>query len=138
MKNLKRLFVKFTVIFSSRQRQVQLPAMKQNSCAVVGEVTKPTGVGLDELDGAIETFSTGVADFVLTEVEQTRLMPPEHLDHLFDWLQATAHGVGGPRIKETLGSTFVAVAPELGEVLLDAPGPTGFEVELVQDRKSVV
>jgi hypothetical protein len=48
--------------------------MKQNSCPVVGEVSKTTGVGFDELDGAVETFSTRIADFVLTEVEQTGLM----------------------------------------------------------------
>ena len=68
------LFVNFTVIFSSRQSQIQLSAMKQNSCPVVDEVAKPSGVGLDELDGAIETLSTGIADSVTAAVEQTRLM----------------------------------------------------------------
>ena len=37
--------------------------MKQNPCPVVGEVAKPTGVCLDELDGAVEAFSAGVANF---------------------------------------------------------------------------
>jgi len=67
--------------------------MKQNPCPVVGEVSEPTGVGLDQLDGTVEALSAGVADFV------------------------------------------VAVAPELGEVLLDAPRPAGFQVELVQCPK---
>ena len=67
--------------------------MKQNSCPVVGEVTQSTCVGLDELDGAIEAFGAGVADVVLAEVQQSCLMAPEHLDDLFDGLQATAHGV---------------------------------------------
>ena len=49
--------------------QIQLTAMKQNPCPVVGEVAKPTGIGLDELDDAVETFRAGIADFVLTEVE---------------------------------------------------------------------
>ena len=48
--------------------------MKQNLCAVVGEVAKPKGVDLDELDGAVESFSTGVADFVLAEVKRTSLV----------------------------------------------------------------
>jgi len=109
--------------------------MKQNSCPVVGEVAKPTCIGLDELDCAIETFSAGIADFVLTEVEQARLMVPEHLDYLFDWLQTTPHRVGGPCVKESLSRTFVTVAPELGEVLFAAPGPTGLEIELVQSPK---
>ena len=60
--------------------------MKQNPRAVVGEVTKPTGIGLDELDSAVEAFRTRIADSVLTEVEQALLVAPEHLDHLFDWL----------------------------------------------------
>ena len=68
-------FVNFTVNFSSRRRQIQFSAMKQNSCFVVDEVAKPTGVGLDELDGAIETFSTGITDSVLTEVEQSQKWP---------------------------------------------------------------
>lgn len=29
--------------------------MKQYPCRVAGEVAKPTGVGLDELDGAVES-----------------------------------------------------------------------------------
>ncbi len=51
--------------------------MKQNPCPVVGEVTKPTSVGLDELDSAVEPFSAGIADSVPAEVEQTRLMTPQ-------------------------------------------------------------
>ena len=43
--------------------------MKQNPCTVVGEVTKPTGIGFDELDSAVEALGTGVADSVLAEVE---------------------------------------------------------------------
>jgi hypothetical protein len=109
--------------------------MKQNPCPVIGEVTKPTDIGLDELDGAVETFRAGIADFVLTEIEQPRLVTAQHLDHLFDRLQSTAHRVGGPGIKESLGRTLVAVAPELGEILLDGPRPAGLEVELVQGPK---
>lgn len=44
-----RLFVNFTVIFHSNQPQVQLSTVKQNSCPVVDEVAKSTGIGLDEL-----------------------------------------------------------------------------------------
>jgi hypothetical protein len=96
--------------------------MKQNPCSVVGEVTKPTGIGLDELDGTVEAFCAGVADSVLAEVEQPFFVAPEHLDDLFDWLQLAAHRVVRPGLEEAFGRTFVAVAPELGEVLLDAPG----------------
>ena len=99
--------------------------MKQNSCPVVGEVAKPTGVGLDELDSAVESFSTGIADSVLTVVKQTSLVTAQHLDHLFDGLQSTAHRIVGPGIKEAFGRALVAVAPELGEVLLDGPRPAG-------------
>ena len=106
--------------------------MKQNPCPVVGEVTEPTGIGLDELDGTVETFRTSVADSVLAEVEQPFFVAPEHLDYLFDWLQFAAHRVVRPGLEEASGSTLVAVAPELAEVFLDAPSPAGFQVKLVQ------
>ena len=70
--------------------------MKQNSCPIVGEVSKSTGIGLDELNGAVEAFCTGVADSVLAEVEQPLFVAPEHLDDLFDWLQLAAHRVVRP------------------------------------------
>ena len=116
-------------------RQVQLTAMKQNPCSVVGEVAKPTRIGLDELDGTVEAFRAGIADSVLTEVEQSFFVAPEHLDYLFDWLQLAAHRVVRPGLEETLGRALVAVAPELGEVLLDAPLPASFQVELVEGTK---
>ena len=115
--------------------------MKQNSCAIVGEVTKPTGVRLDDLDRAVESFGTGIADSMLAVVEQPFLMPSEHLDHFLDRLQTAAHGIARPGIKESLGCAGVAIGPELHERFLDTPGPAGLEVELVQipeDRKSVV
>src|ERR1035437_10469483 len=62
-------------------------------------------------------------------------MAPEHLDDLFDWRQTSPHRVVRPDFEESLCRSLVAVAPELGEVLLDAPGPTGLEVELVQGPK---
>ena len=129
------LFVNFTVIFPSRPTQIQLTAMKQNSCPVVGEAAKPTGVGLDELDGAVEALGAGVADVVLAEVQQSGFMTPEHLDDLSDGLELTSHGIVGPRSEETFGSALVAVAPELSEVFLDAPSPAGLEVALVQGSK---
>ena len=105
--------------------------MKQNPCSIVGEVTKVMGVGLDELDSTFEPFGAGMADSVLTEVEQPLLVASEHLDDLFDWLQFAAHRVIRASFEEALGSSFVAVAPELGEVFLDAPSPTCFQIELV-------
>ncbi len=93
--------------------------MKQNPCPVVGEVAKPTGVGLDELDGAIEAFSTGIADFVLTKVEPTRLMAPEHLDHLFDGLQSTPRGIGIHGITKVFGDVKLVMHDVgLGQTLL--------------------
>ena len=69
---------------------------------------------------------------MLTEVEQAGLVTAQHLDHLLDRLQSAAHRIVGPGIKESFGRPLVAVAPELGEVLLDGPRPAGLEVELVQ------
>ena len=109
--------------------------MKQNSCSIVGEVAKPTGVGLDELDRAIEPFRAGVADAVFAVVEQTRLMSPEHPDHFLDRLQTTAHGVVRPCDEETLGRAGVVIAPEFLERFLDAPSAAGLEIELIQGAK---
>ena len=106
--------------------------MKQNSCTIVSEVAKSSGVGLDELDRAIESFSAGITDSVLAVVEQTRFMTPEHLDHFFDRFQTAAHRVVRPCVKEAFGRTRVAIDPELSERFFDAPSSTGLEVELVQ------
>ncbi len=55
-------FIESTVISSSPAPHLQLAAMKQNSRPVVGEAPESPGVGLDELDGAVETFGAGVGD----------------------------------------------------------------------------
>src|SRR5665647_251203 len=109
--------------------------MKQNPCPVVGEVAKPARIGFDELDGTIEAFCTGVADSMLAIVQQPFLVASEHLDYLFHRLQTTPHRVIRPGFEEAFGSSFVAVAPELAEVLLDAPGSARLQVELVQGPK---
>src|SRR5450755_2513343 len=109
--------------------------MKQNSCSIVGEVAKSSGIGFNELNSAIESFGAGVADSVLTIIEQSYLMAPEHLDDLFDWLQTAAHRVVGPGVKETFGSSRVVIAPELSERFFDTPGSAGLEVELIQGSK---
>ena len=109
--------------------------MKQNSRSIVGEVAKPAGVGLDELDRAIEPFGAGVTDSVFAVVEQTRLMSPEHPDHFLDRLQTTAHGVVRPSIEEAFGRAGIAIAPELLEGFLDAPSAAGLEVKLIQGAK---
>ena len=53
-----------------------------------------SGVGFDELNGAVESFGASVVDSVLTVVEQTDLMSPEHPDYFFDGLQTTAQRAG--------------------------------------------
>ena len=105
--------------------------MKQNPCPVVSEVAEAARIGFDKLDGTVESFRTGVADSVLAVVEKPFFVAPEHLDYLFDRLQLAAHRIVRPGFEEAFGSTLVAVAPELAEVLLYAPGPTGLQVELV-------
>lgn len=106
--------------------------MKQNSRPIVSEVPKPSGVGLDELDGAIESFSAGIADSVAAVIEQTRLVASEHRDYFFDRFQTTPHGVVGPCVKEALSRPRVVIGPELTKRLFDAPGSAGLEVELIQ------
>jgi len=109
--------------------------MKQNPCPVIDEVAEPARIGFDKLDGTVEALCAGVADTVLAVVEQPFLVTAQHLDNLLHRLQAASHRVVGPGFEEALGSAFVAVAPELAEVLFDAPGPTRLQVELVQCPK---
>src|SRR5487761_2694043 len=109
--------------------------MKQNSCAIVGEVANAPGIGFDKLDCTIESLSAGVVDSMFTVVEQTGQMSSEHLDYFFDRFQTTAHRVVGPCIKEAFGRPSVVIAPEVCERFFDAPGPTGLEIELVQSAK---
>src|SRR5664280_1511561 len=109
--------------------------MKQNPCPVIGEAAEPASIGFDKLDGTVEAFCTGVADSMLAVVEQPFLVAAQHLDDLLHRLQAAPHRVVRPSFEETFGSALVAVAPELAEVLLDAPGPTRLQVELVQGTK---
>ena len=105
--------------------------MKQNSRPIVSELPKSSCVGLDELNGAIESFSAGIADSVSAVIEQTRLVASEHLDYFFDRLQTTSHGVVGPGIKESFSRTHIVIVPELGKRLFDAPGSAGLEVDLI-------
>ncbi len=109
--------------------------MKQNSRSIVSEVAKPSGVGFDELNRAIESFGAGIADSVPAVVKQTRLMPSEHPDHFFDRLQTAAHRIVRPCDEETFGRARVVIAPEFLERFLDAPGAAGLEVLLIQYPK---
>ena len=109
--------------------------MKQNSRPIVDEVAKSSGVSFDELDCAIESFGAGVVDSVFAVIEQASQMSSEHFDYLLDGFQTTAHGVIGPRVKETFGSTRIVIAPELSERFFDAPCSAGLEVKLIQGAK---
>ena len=82
--------------------------MKQNSCSVVGEVSKPTGIGLDELDGTIEALRAGVADSVVAVAQQTFLMAPELLNL---WLEGVI-GLGAytAQIRVALLGSMATVA----------------------------
>ena len=109
--------------------------MKQNPRPVIDEVAEPACIGFDELDSTVEAFCTGVANSVLAVVEQPFLVAAQHLDDLLHRLQTASHRVVRPDFEETFGSALVTVAPELAEVLLDAPGPARLQVELVQGSK---
>lgn len=106
--------------------------MKQNAGPVVGEVPESPGIGLDELDGADESFLTGIGDAMLGVVEQTLLMAAQHFHDLLHRGQLAAHGVIPPSLEVASGCSALAVQPELREVLLDLPGPAGLQIELRQ------
>ncbi len=109
--------------------------MKQNPCSIVPDIAKPACIGFDQLDGTVEAFSIGVADSMLTVVEQSMFVSAQHLDDLLDRLQATSHRVIRPSIEEPFGCALVSVTPKVTEVLLDAPGSARFQIQLVQSPK---
>ena len=80
--------------------------MKQNPCPVIDEVTEPSRVGFDKLDGTVEALSAGVADSVLAVIEQPLLVATQHLDDLLHWLQAASHGIVRPGFEEAFGSVL--------------------------------
>ena len=109
--------------------------MKQNPCPTVGEVSKPACIGLDKLDGTVEAFNTGVADFALAAVEQPVLVSPEHLDDLFHRLQIAAHRVVRPGFEQPVGSTFVAVAPSVRRSIPRPTALTMMALTVLQDSR---
>ena len=109
--------------------------MKQNSRSIITEIAKSSGVGLNELNCAIESFGTGVADSMSTVIKQSILMSSEHLDDFLDRLQSATHGIVGPCVKEPFCSTRVGIVPELDERFFDTPCTTGFEIKLIQRSK---
>ena len=58
--------------------------MKQNPRAVIGEATKSVSIGLDVLDGTVETYRASVGDLELAEGEQPLLVAPKLLENLSD------------------------------------------------------
>ena len=59
--------------------------MKQNSRPIVTEIAQAARLScLDELDGAVEAFGTGIADAMQTVVEQPGFMTPEQAHHFLD------------------------------------------------------
>lgn len=62
-------------------------------------------------------------------------MAAQHLNDLLNRPQATPYRVVRPGFEEMLVSHLEAVAPELSEVLLSAPGPTDFHFVLAQSPK---
>jgi len=52
--------------FLSTQAHIQLATMKQNSCPIVGEVAKSSGVSFDDLNRAIKPFGSSIVDSLLT------------------------------------------------------------------------
>ncbi len=78
--------------------------MKQNPCLVVGEVAGPARIGFDKLDGTVEALCTGVADSVLTVVEQPFLMTAQHLDDLLHRLQRLRIALFDQALKKRLAA----------------------------------
>ena len=64
--------------------EVEFAAVEQDADAIVLEVAEAAGVGLNELDSAVETFSGCVSDAMREVSEDVWQVPLQHLGDLLD------------------------------------------------------
>src|SRR4030067_1889192 len=110
--------------------EVEFAAVKEDPCAVVGEVSETPGVGLERLDFGVEAFADGIGDGVLEIGQDVFKVLLDHPGHFEDWLETTTTGPTKPFPKEFTGRAFLMVAPKAEKEVLDGPSARG-----VQSRK---
>jgi hypothetical protein len=91
------------------------------------EGTKAVGSSGNYSDFVVEALNGAIGDFSFgpKPIQYQRLMGAQHPGHLFHWLQAAPHGPEAPIVEKAAGPDHGFVLPEVGEGLLQVPGPCG-------------
>ena len=97
--------------------------IKGNFHRVVG--TKAVGSSGDDSDFVVEALNGTVGDFSSGSkpIQDQRLMGAKHPGDLFHGFQTATHGPGAPIVEEAAGPNHGFVMPEIGEGILQLPGP---------------
>jgi len=76
-------------------------------------------------DFVVETLHGGIGDFSFgaKPIQDQWLMGAEHPGHLFHGFESAAHGAEAPVVEKGAGPDDGFVVPEMGEGLLQVPGP---------------
>ena len=106
--------------------------MEKYSDSEVGEVTKSSGAGFDQLNLRVEPFSHSIRDSMLKEITDIRIVSvncPSCFNHRLE----TA--MGGPKIPalvKPFRSFRISEIPESAELLLHRKGSAHFQVLVFQ------
>src|ERR1019366_2397437 len=106
-------------------RESSQVVIKGNFHSLVG--TKAVGSSGNHSDFVVETLNGAIGDFSFGSkpIQDQRLMGAQHPGHLFHRFQTATHGPGAPIVEKATGPDHGFVVPEIGEGLLQIPGPCG-------------
>src|SRR5450756_1001026 len=106
-------------------RESSQVVIKGNFHSVEG--TKAVGSSGNHSDFVIETLNGTIGDFSFGSkpIQYQRLMGAQHAGHPFHRFQTATHGPGAPIVEKGAGPNHGFVVPEMGEGLLQIPGPCG-------------
>ena len=99
--------------------------IKSNFHSIEG--TKAVGSSGNHSNFVIETLNGTIGDFSFGSkpIQDQRLVGAQHPGHLFHRFQTATHGPGAPIVEKATGPDHGFVLPEIGEGLLQIPGPCG-------------
>ena len=96
------------------------------------EGTKPVGSSGNYSDFVVEALHGAIGDFSFgpKPIQDQRLMGAQHAGHLFHRFESATHGPEAPIVEKAAGPGHGFVVPEIGEGLLQIPGPCGGQLEI--------
>jgi hypothetical protein len=99
--------------------------IKGNFHSFVG--TKAVGSSSNHSDFVVEALNGAIGDFSFCPkpIQDRRLMGAQHPGHPFHRFETATHGPEAPIVEKAAGPDHGFVLPEMGEGLLQIPGPCG-------------